>query len=225
MEETFDIAKIEAQPEDFSYPIHVIGTGSVGSHIVLMLAKLGFLDISVYDFDTVEAHNVRNQVYGLKDIGRMKVEALSDFIRQNTGVEIKTNHERFADERLSGVVFLAVDTMHARKQIWEASIRKNFDTRLLIEIRMSKESGTIFAIRPNVKDEVARYEQSFYDDSEVFAEKACAMRGTAPMASSIANHAVFQLLNFMNLHEFPNEVIIVMPQHFSETNTYKEKED
>ena len=214
----------KTQPEDFPYPIHVIGAGSVGSHIILMLAKLGFMDITAYDFDIVESHNVQNQIYGPADVGRIKIEALSEHILRYAGVEIKTSRDRFTDGQLSGIVFLAVDSMKTRKQIWESSIRRNFDVRLMVEIRMSKESGTIFTIRPNDKTEIRRYEKNFYDDSEVFAENACAMRGTAPVASSIANHAVFQLLNFMQFKDFPNEVIMVMPQHISENNTYKKQQ-
>ena len=223
--ETPEITEATQQPEDFPYPIHVLGAGSVGGNIVLMLAKLGFLNITAYDFDIVEQHNVSNQVYGRKDIGKIKVEALSDLIFQNTGTVVKAVCEKFTDGQLSGIVFLAVDSMEARKQIWKTSVRTNFDVRLLIEIRMSKESGIIFAIHPNDTTEINCYEKNFYNDSEVFTENACSMRGSAPLASSIDNHAVFQLLNFMNFKDFPNEVIIVMPAHYSETNTYKKREE
>ncbi len=67
-------------------PITVIGAGAVGSFTVLALAKCGAECITVYDDDTVESHNLPNQWYRLTDLGRPKVEALRELVREMTGV-------------------------------------------------------------------------------------------------------------------------------------------
>ena len=54
--------------------IDVIGAGATGSRVVLALAKLGLDNIHVWDFDHVEAHNIANQVFGLADIGKLKID-------------------------------------------------------------------------------------------------------------------------------------------------------
>ena len=38
--------------------IHVIGLGAIGSHVCEMLARIGIPSIDIYDFDTVEEHNL-----------------------------------------------------------------------------------------------------------------------------------------------------------------------
>ena len=48
-------------PYYFNTPVTIIGAGATGSWLALMLAKLGIQDITVYDFDVVEEHNVPNQ--------------------------------------------------------------------------------------------------------------------------------------------------------------------
>ena len=54
--EFFDPAKITEE-------IHIIGVGAIGSHIVEMLVRMGIEDINIYDFDTVDEHNIPNQMF------------------------------------------------------------------------------------------------------------------------------------------------------------------
>jgi len=43
--------------------VDIIGAGATGSHVVMLLAILGFTNIHVWDFDRVEAHNLANQSF------------------------------------------------------------------------------------------------------------------------------------------------------------------
>ena len=67
----FDPTKVDGR-------CHIIGCGSVGSTVAELLVRLGITDISLYDFDTVSAHNLANQMFNNDDIGRPKVEAVAD---------------------------------------------------------------------------------------------------------------------------------------------------
>src|SRR5690554_7355564 len=62
---------------------------------ILQLAKLGITNITVWDFDVVEEHNVPNQLFGLNDIGKPKVEALKQIVAEHTGTEINIKNEKF----------------------------------------------------------------------------------------------------------------------------------
>ena len=84
-------------PVNQKFKIVVLGAGSLGSFITLNLAKLGFSNISVYDYDKVENYNIPNQFYRLDDISKFKVEALADIIKQFTGVEITQKNERVVE--------------------------------------------------------------------------------------------------------------------------------
>lgn len=59
--------------------VGVIGAGSVGGFIAEALARTGFEDVMVLDFDVVEEHNLDRLVYATPaDIGRAKVNVLAE---------------------------------------------------------------------------------------------------------------------------------------------------
>ncbi|MCP4181193.1 MAG: hypothetical protein GY756_25805 [bacterium] len=63
--------------------ILLVGCGSVGSHVALMLSKtgLGFLDL--VDYDRFNLENIQRYSIGLEHIGKNKVDALKDYIDKN----------------------------------------------------------------------------------------------------------------------------------------------
>ncbi len=67
-------------PEKCKERIHIIGCGSVGSTVAELLARFGLTKISLYDFDTVEPHNIVNQMFVQRHIGILKVEAVRDIL-------------------------------------------------------------------------------------------------------------------------------------------------
>jgi len=74
--------------------IIILGAGSLGSFICLNLAKLGFDNIDVWDYDIVECQNIPNQFYKLKDIDKFKVEALKEIVKEFTDVDINIHNEK-----------------------------------------------------------------------------------------------------------------------------------
>ena len=62
----------------------IIGAGSVGAIIGEALARTGFRDIVIFDFDNVEAHNLDRLLHATSaDIGRGKAELLAGAIRDH----------------------------------------------------------------------------------------------------------------------------------------------
>ena len=119
-------------PHYFEEPITILGAGATGSWLALSLAKLGLTNITVYDFDVVESHNIPNQVYSISQIGQPKVNALYDIIYNTTGTKINVKNEKYTNQRLTGIVFLMVDSMAERKRIWETSIQLKSKIKLMI---------------------------------------------------------------------------------------------
>jgi shikimate 5-dehydrogenase len=64
MNQLFFLRQLDiADPSKFKdKPVTVIGAGEIGAATVVALAKTGFENITVYDFDTVEEHNFPNQL-------------------------------------------------------------------------------------------------------------------------------------------------------------------
>lgn len=106
--------------------VHIVGCGSVGSTIAENLARCGVKNMTLWDFDKVEPHNVANQMFRQQDISKMKVDALKDILLEINpdiidGIKLKPNG--WKGEMLSGYIFLAVDSIEIRQEI----VKKHYD--------------------------------------------------------------------------------------------------
>lgn len=165
-----------------SLSVVVIGVGAVGSFTALSLAKMGVERLTIFDCDKVEAHNLPNQFYRLLDLGRPKVEALRDIIRDYAGIEIEVHQEKYLNQPLKGVVIVAVDSMDERTKIWRA-VKKFAGVGLLIDARMGAEVAQLHTINPLF--DVADYERTLYPSSEAFQEP-CTRKAIIYTAMGIA---------------------------------------
>lgn len=110
------------KPELVKERIHIIGCGSVGSTIAENLARCGITNMSLYDFDIVEPHNVNNQMFRNSDVGKLKVVALSELLAEiNPDITDKLElvKDGWKGKMLSGYIFLAVDNIEIRRKFVE----------------------------------------------------------------------------------------------------------
>lgn len=188
-------------PEHLDTPITVVGAGAIGSMLVWGLAKSGFRQMSVYDFDKIDVENMSCSLYRPKDIGRPKVDALAEIVREFADVKIYEFNERFTKNMNpeSGIVVAAVDSMTARKLLWE--IHKNHDkTLLFIDPRMSAESGSIFALNPCDPAAAADYEATLYKDEDAVQER-CTEKSTTYTSMMLPGQVVNTIKSFLTKRE------------------------
>jgi molybdopterin/thiamine biosynthesis adenylyltransferase len=63
--------------------VMIAGAGGLGTNQALQLQRIGVKKIYLYDYDRVEITNLNRQLcYGRKDIGRPKVEAAAEFLKE-----------------------------------------------------------------------------------------------------------------------------------------------
>jgi sulfur-carrier protein adenylyltransferase/sulfurtransferase len=76
--------------------VAVVGAGGLGSPVALYLAAAGVGTLGLIEFDTVDRSNLQRQVlYGTSDIGRPKLDAATDRLRDlNPHVRLATHGER-----------------------------------------------------------------------------------------------------------------------------------
>ena len=79
----------------------VCGAGAVGSNLVDTLTRQGARQVTVIDFDRIEAHNVGTQTYAESDVGAFKVEALQAEVFRAVGVEINAVRQRLTERNAS----------------------------------------------------------------------------------------------------------------------------
>ena len=60
--------------------VAIVGLGSFGSQIAIELAKAGVGEFSLFDFDRIELHNIGRHSCTLKDLGRLKTNAIEEAI-------------------------------------------------------------------------------------------------------------------------------------------------
>ncbi len=193
--------------------VDVIGAGATGSRVVLSLAKLGVENLHVWDFDYVEEHNVANQIFGISDIGRLKVEALAEIVKTQTGAEIQVHAEKVdGSQQLGEVVFLLTDTMESRREIWTGALKFKLHTQLVVETRMGADSGRVYALNPNKPGHIRAWEGTLYEDSEAEVSACGASTSVGATAEIISGLAVWQMIRWFAIEQgeednLDNEII------------------
>lgn len=194
--------------ENFNRPIHVIGAGATGSYIALMAAKTtGSSQITVWDFDKVESHNLPNQLYGPSDVGKLKTEALEKIIFDLTGVKIQQAGKCDKNSSLEGIVFLAVDSMEARKEIFDGAIKYNVMIPLMVEMRLGIEVGVIYSVDPTNPLDIAKWGKEWYPDKEA-VESPCTNRMISTTVTSVAGLCVHRMINWNKKRKIYPKMVI-----------------
>lgn len=136
--------------------IHVVGCGAIGSHVCEELARLGFMfNIHLYDFDTVAAHNITNQMFTFNQIGMKKVDACAQMMSAiNPDIQLTLHRDGLqAPWICNGIIILAVDSIEVRKSITSANMFNPF-CKAIMDFRMRlTDAQYYFASRtPNGKE-------------------------------------------------------------------------
>lgn len=196
-----DISVIRHQdiinPSVHNPQITLIGCGAIGSRIFMSLIELGMTRIRCFDFDRVEPHNLANQAFTAANIGMPKVVALDDLYTLKTGQSPPASME-FINDRVpngitppAGVVFLAVDSFDARRQIAPALASCYY----VIDTRMASTHGDVYCFTPGVLTENWLNTLGSDEGGEV---SVCGTSiSVGPTAALIANLAVWQFINYM----------------------------
>lgn len=207
-------------PEKFgNRRIDVIGVGATGSKVVLELAKLGITSIHVWDYDIVESHNVANQAYSNEHIGMPKVEALYNIVKEHCGTEINIHNEEVDGSQVLGpIIFLMVDSMKARKEIWNKAIRLNRKIEIMIESRMGMDHGIVYSVQPARVNHIKEWEATLFDDSEAVESLCGSPVSVGPTSSFVSSMCVWQFISWYKRYievdpdESMNNEVILSPR-------------
>lgn len=184
--------------------IHIIGCGAGGSTVAELLTRFGLTKITLWDMDKVESHNIANQMFREKDIGRSKVEALRDImIEINSAAEkdIKVEGNGWNGQKLAGYVFLCVDRIELRREIVDAN-RHNIMIKAMFDFRNRLYDAQHYAALWSRKSEIDNFYASMnFSHEEAMAEtpvSACNLvLSVAPTVRDIATQGVKNFINFV----------------------------
>lgn len=164
-------------PDQAQRPVTIVGAGGIGSMTTLVLAKVGIGPLYVYDPDTVEIENVPSQLFGPESVGKQKVDALQQIVRQLTGEEIVPIATTWIGDIPTSIILLCVDSMAVRREIFEAiSTRPSFEW--MVDARMGGEVLRIEIVHLTDEAQQQDYRETLYSDEEAVQE-ACTAKAVA----------------------------------------------
>ena len=136
---------IEAQKKLKAAKVLVIGSGGLGSPLLLYLAAAGIGTLGIVDLDVVDDSNLQRQVlFGVQDIGIPKVEAAKIRLKQlNPHIKIKTYNTQFTSKNALEII---------RDYDVVADGTDNFPTRYLVN------DASVLAGIPNVYASIFQFE-------------------------------------------------------------------
>ena len=190
------------QPEMCKGRVHIIGCGSVGSTVAENLARFGIEDMVLYDFDVVEEHNLVNQMFTKEDVGRLKTEALADYVhRINPDCNIKLVNEGWQGHRLAGYIFLCCDSIELRRAIVDANktntyIKGMFDFRT--RLTDAQHYAADWSDEKSVENLYASMDFSHEEAQKETPMSACRVAlSVAPTIRMIVGAGVANFVNFV----------------------------
>lgn len=190
------------QPENCQDRIHIIGCGAIGSTVAENLARYGLTRITLYDFDHVEPHNIANQLFTQEDVGKLKVEAVAEYlvkINPDIKKDLKLAPKGYTGQKLSGYVFLCVDNIDLRREIATACQDNPF-VKGMFDFRMRLTDAQHYAAAWNDRKMVEAFINSMQFTHEEAKEatpvSACNM--TLSVCSTVKTIVALGVSNFIN---------------------------
>lgn len=185
--------------------IILAGVGGIGSYVGFLLARMKPAALYIYDDDIVEAVNMSGQLYGQNDLGRSKVSALADMIRNyaNYGSTFAVSERFTSDSEPTDIMICGFDNMAARKTFynkWKSHVNSKPEEErancLFIDGRLAAEEFQVLCIKGDDVFSMGRYEIEYlFSDSEADAT-ICSYKQTTFCANMIASYMVNLFVNF-----------------------------
>lgn len=157
--------------------VGLIGCGAIGRQAAMYLSAMGLKKITLIDHDIIEPHNVPIQLWNPSDVGRPKVDALAEEYSarspHETGLIVRKYNGRWSKNMTNTctALFVCVDSMAARKQIYHETIDDEHTTSVefLCDARMTGLQMRILA-----EDGTGQYEETLNYTDEDAVSGSCA---------------------------------------------------
>lgn len=212
-------------PEELQNRVNIVGVGAIGSNICLQLTRLGIETIHIYDFDTVDAHNIANQMYDEDDINELKVNAIARKMKAiNPHCNVITHEEGLQEPYiLNGYIFMCVDSIELRKEITEAN-RLNRNTSAIFDFRMRLTDAQYYCAKEDYEyDELLKTMNFTHEEAqEATPTSACGIELSVIYAPNIITS--FGISNFVKISKNENyDNIILIDTATTEVEHFKWK--
>jgi hypothetical protein len=198
-------------------PVTLLGAGATGSGIGIILAKLGCNNITIWDGDVVETHNMPNQYFQNKYMGKNKAVALAKEMVSYMPTEIFPNVKPIGefyteDDKVdTRIAFLCVDGFKNQDMVFRSMLSQKVDW--VINTRMGAEYYEVLAIDMNDETEVEKILDGFRLKPNPLP---CTARSVIYNVMGVSSLAVSIFKKIINHEDFPRKVAVDL-QFYSPT--------
>ncbi len=178
----------------------VVGCGALGSHLCMMLARMGIASLDIVDHDTIEPANMGVQDFTADRMGGYKAIAVENNCRR-VGMEQVWGHpckfESYSKRCVFAYrgfthVFVCVDSMVVRDIIMHY-LRDVEWEGILIDGRLAANVGWVYVCR-TTPEGYTWYEKTLFKDEEAVDVQQCAGQMTGYSAHVVAGIQVAQAI-------------------------------
>lgn len=186
--------------------IILAGQGGIGSYISFLLSRMHPASIFIYDDDVVETANLSGQMFRMQDVGRSKVSASVNNMRDFSDYgDVFAVENKFTSQSQAGnIMICGFDNMEARKVFfhkWVNHVRSLDEADkakcLFIDGRLAAESFQVLCIKGDDTYAMAKYEADWLFSDNEAEETICSYKQTSFCANMIASVMVNCFVNFI----------------------------
>lgn len=181
--------------------ITIAGLGNIGSQTAMALSRLGFTSFNLYDYDTIEEHNLSSQYFSVADVGKLKTEAIVKHMRAvNPAVLPLACPTKYDPKQTtSGILICAVDTMKARKEFCKTLLKQKDRPELIIDGRMGGGQIEIYTLTTPEE-----WEKTFTDKP---SNDPCSARYICYVSMIISSLIANQVKRYVKKEEYKKNIL------------------
>lgn len=183
--------------------IIVGGAGGISSNTIFQLTRVHPKSLYIFDDDTVEEVNLAGQMFNNDSVGKKKVDAIANIVKDFCRYEsVFAMPEKYTEDSFTAdIMICGFDNMKARKVFFNnwckhVNEQKDKSNCLFIDARLSFDTLQVFTITGDDEFNKTRYEKEFLFSDEEADETICSLKQTTFMACMIASFIVNNVVNF-----------------------------
>jgi len=145
--------------------VTVIGCGGIGAITAITLAKMGFMNLRLFDAESIEEENVATQFHPKIRLGQQKVLSVANAIFEHdpaVAVDYYPVQVDMDTDIGANYIVCTVDSIASRKAVWEAA-KKSQGWMYYLDARMGAQVFQLYSVYYN---EMGWYDQRINEVNE-----------------------------------------------------------
>jgi len=199
--------------------ISVVGVGNLGSALIGMMTKVGFREIVVYDHDTIESHNIANQLYSTRTVGQYKSDKIIETMAFDSpswyhfiSFKCKIGLRHAIQLINSDIMIVLTDNIKSRIETFLMVLeykKYNYDFKWFIEAGTHAKTAKIYVVDLDNELEIASYFDKILERHNAPSEDLpCTERSTFFYANFVGSVIMSYFVKMSEEKEVPFETWI-----------------